>query len=156
MISSVGSANPTTVDYSTRTNQFFSKADTNGDGVISKDEFTAMFSQRASSTHHHHGGGGHADPSQAAATLLKAADADGNGSLSKTELQTLAGDRLSSSQLDAFIDSADQDKDGNLSASELEAAIRSAQDAQSLQYAARYVTASSDTQPPASTYSAQA
>jgi Ca2+-binding EF-hand superfamily protein len=62
--------------------KMFNKADSNGDGSISQDEFTAMFSKIKARMHQADGAGN----MPTAADLFKQIDTDGNGSISKEEL----------------------------------------------------------------------
>jgi Ca2+-binding EF-hand superfamily protein len=132
--------------------QAFNKLDTNGDGEISASELTdALSAQNAAQNgtqgpqgahhHHHHGhggggGGGAGGASGAsgssstdlASQILGAADTNGDGDLSMTEIESALGVTSTSSTaattaLTSAFNSLDTNGDGQLSASELSAGI---------------------------------
>ena len=83
-------------------NEFFSRADANGDGLISKEEFTAFAEAQA----------------RAARAVYDEVDEDHDGRLSSDELRASAeklGYNISSDQLRAIMQSADSDHDGVIS-----------------------------------------
>jgi Ca2+-binding EF-hand superfamily protein len=119
--------------------QAFASLDTNGDGKIGADELTSALdaqqqaqgaTQGADGPHrgHHAHHAHHAPPSSSdlAAQVLGGMDADGDGSLSVTELEQSLGVTEGSSAADVLtsaIGKLDANGDGSLSSSELTAGI---------------------------------
>jgi Ca2+-binding EF-hand superfamily protein len=111
--------------------QAFSAIDTNGDGQISADELTTALDaqtavQGTQGAHHgHHGRHAHPAPpssSDLASQAINAADTDGDGQLSLTEIEKALGDAAATGAndvLSAAVGKLDSNGDGLLSASEL-------------------------------------
>jgi len=112
--------------------QAFSGIDTNGDGQLSASELTTALDARKAAQGAHHGHHAHhahqaaASSSDLAAQALGAADTDGDGQLSLSEIQKALGAATTagaSDVLSAAIGKLDANGDGLLSASELSAGI---------------------------------
>jgi Ca2+-binding EF-hand superfamily protein len=113
----------------------FASIDTDGDGQISASELTtaldaqkgAQGAQGPHRGHHaHHAHGSSPSSSDLAVKLLGAADTDGDGALSATEIETALGTSSTpdaASALTAAMGKLDTNGDGKLSATELTAGI---------------------------------
>lgn len=114
-------------DRDARLRQHFAEADTDGDGVLSEAEFTAAHEQMRAKRHERRqaraerrgggqmmrrgGRGGHGGPG----AMLRRADANGDGQVTRDEAQTAALARF---------DRADSDGDGTVTRDERRAAMQ--------------------------------
>jgi Ca2+-binding EF-hand superfamily protein len=115
--------------------QAFAKVDTNGDGQLSASELSTALdaqnsasvgqnapSEKAHRAHAHHAHHAASSSTDVASQMLGAVDANGDGQLSASEIQTALGSS-SSDSLTSAIGALDTNGDGQLSASELSTAI---------------------------------
>jgi Ca2+-binding EF-hand superfamily protein len=93
----------TKADYMARGKAQFDAADANHDGVLTKEELTAVMTAQM----------GSAPPQQMIDTIFAAMDTDHDGKVTAAEAEKLRGDRF---------DQADANHDGTLTAEEMEAA----------------------------------
>lgn len=99
-----GSGEITIEDFELLKNQRFAEIDTNGDGSVSKDEFSAHAQVRAA---------------ERAEEMFARLDADGDGTLSRDVLESRMGGRGPG---DKMLSRFDTDNSGGVSAEEFEAA----------------------------------
>ncbi|MDB5496813.1 MAG: hypothetical protein JWP28_844 [Phenylobacterium sp.] len=115
--------------------QAFSKLDTNGDGQLSASELSSALdaqnsasvgqnapSEKAQRAHAHHAHHAASSSTDVASQMLGAVDANGDGQLSASEIQTALGSS-SSDSLTSAMSALDTNGDGQLSATELSTAI---------------------------------
>jgi Ca2+-binding EF-hand superfamily protein len=115
--------------------QSFATIDTNGDGQLSASELSTSLdaqnaasgvqsapSEQAQRAHAHHAHHAQTSSTDAASQMLDALDANGDGQLSASEIQSASGSS-SSDSLTSALGTLDTNGDGQLSASELSSAI---------------------------------
>merc|ERR1711990_641820 len=91
--------------------QMINDVDENGDGTIDFDEFTVLMQMQMTET----------DNTENLTSAFKVFDADGSGSITKTELHkimTTMGEPLTDAEVDEMMRGADKDGDGNINYSE--------------------------------------
>jgi calmodulin len=93
--------------------------DDNGDGEIDFDEFLVLMSAKKKNNN---------DPDKELKDAFKVFDADGSGTISRSELKKLMkslGQKLSDAELDAMMDEVDTDKSGEIDFDEFKAMMSS-------------------------------